>query len=837
MVALLTLAAVEAGAEPPVPSGLQPADGTTLTTRGVELSWSAVTDPGAQPVHYEVVVYRPDAPTELVAGALSIDPHGAVSQDGYALLVTPLESVADVASAGGAATAGVTFPAGRHGQAVLVAGSDSVSFPTSGSFDPTRGTIEMAVNLNRDIAAFEGYDRFFTYRIDDSEQLSMLVTPDLDAVYGHVMHEGLQHNALHEVSWEAGAWHHLAFTWGPEGQRLYADGDLVASNPSAVTASVGADRIFVGNDDQGWGGIDALIDDLRISSTQRRSPDELRATHTGELFLEGATYAWKVRAVAPGDPGPWSEPSTFTVDPSGPRSVALTGDVLQEDFGGFGAEWDAMFWQSFNTAAGVDEADFDLVAQRMEALRLSMVRMFVQVSWWEATKGRQDFESRELTSLYHQLEVCQGLDIDVNLVIWRPAGWVIGWTNDMEGLARSTADLLEELERRGLTAVKYLTIINEPNLELGEPFSDYVLLLETVAAELAERELEVLLVGPDESGGFDWFERATEDLAETVEVFSSHTYQFDLDSIGGIDDFVSDRLELMSGAPPADTKPLYVMEFGSSNNIDSFHSADIDTFERALFSAVGALRAMRAGAAGVLHWCLHDVYYAPGMKMGYGLWRFKDEDWEPRPIFHAWGLLSGLAPRGSEVLGMTQADPRLFSTAVRQPDGSLVVWAANLDSAPMDITLDLSAGDPAASSVSWYRFEEEAWTATAELLVPAGSLDLDAGVTAHTLPPNSLTAYFAEGPPIQPAEPDDPAESASDAGGTGDEDPPTGTDGPGDDAPTADRASLEDQHLETGGGPDGTGSSDCGCHVGTAPDGSGWVMLGVLAWCRRRKCQ
>ena len=45
------------------------------------------------------------------------------------------------------------------------------------------------------------------------------------------------------------------------------------------------------------------------------------------------------------------------------------------------------------------------------------------------------------------------------------------------------------------------------------------------------------------------------------------------------------------------------------------------------------MTALREGAAGALMWCLGDTYYTDQdiHRQRWGLWRYKDEGWEPRP--------------------------------------------------------------------------------------------------------------------------------------------------------------------------------------------------------------
>jgi len=49
----------------------------------------------------------------------------------------------------------------------------------------------------------------------------------------------------------------------------------------------------------------------------------------------------------------------------------------------------------------------------------------------------------------------------------------------------------------------------------------------------------------------------------------------------------------------------------------------------------------------MLMWCLTDTDY--GQPMKWGLWRFRDEGWEPRPGFYSWSLITRYTEIGSSV--------------------------------------------------------------------------------------------------------------------------------------------------------------------------------------------
>ena len=103
-----------------------------------------------------------------------------------------------------------------------------------------------------------------------------------------------------------------------------------------------------------------------------------------------------------------------------------------------------------------------------------------------------------------------------------------------------------------------------------------------------------------------------------------------------------------------------------------------------------------------------DTYYDDTNRQHWGLWRYEDEAWEPRPGFYAWSLITRYTRPGSRVV-QVQSDPpapSLRSVALISPKGELTVLMVNRYARPMTVNLDFGLGGSSAFRV--YRYSREA---------------------------------------------------------------------------------------------------------------------------------
>ena len=465
------------------------------------------------------------------------------------------------------------------------------------------------------------------------------------------------------------------------------------------------------------------------------------------------------------------------------RIAVKTDSVINAHFDGLGVEWDPFFWFPTNQSRGLSEDDWALIVQRIKLMQLQNVRMFILPNWYEPENDNQDadsirqdgflFDSAEMTAVYRYLDVCDSLNIDVNLTLWgarndrlygKPNYWLAfsgsnNWItapNDLDEWAENVLALLRHLiEVRGYTCITYLTMSNEPN-----PPHQGFWTPGTINKKLWYREMykrvdqrlraehlrdRIKLIGADEADtdDYSWFTYMAQGADSIMDVLASHTYAFDMD-IPNYPDLIAAwvrrRIHTLANADrPA--KPFFVAEFGTNNGIGPYQNPDVDTFERGFFLADFAIAAMNQGASLLSYWTLHDIWYQYGKLMQLGLWAYYDQQWRLRPSWYVWSMMSRLIRNGDKIIGTETSQPdRIAAVAVRNDDGRINIVVANRSEQPQAVQILFD--DMSTRRFTKYVFAGETISAlNDQLLPPVGTLFTQ---LTDTLLAKSITFYEEE---------------------------------------------------------------------------------------------
>jgi len=179
---------------------------------------------------------------------------------------------------------GLDYVAGRHGQALRVDGDDRLRYLAAGNLAGEAGTVEawLRPDWGGDgedhwLLAWGGCGGMLVGK-DGGDYLRILLNrwscggqPEIGA-------------GTHVGGWTPGDWHHAAFSWSPDGIRVYVDGGLAAQGAATVAPPPVADAEFeIGGQ---WGGAQfwGAIDELRISDVAREAA-EIAADYVRGLTL------------------------------------------------------------------------------------------------------------------------------------------------------------------------------------------------------------------------------------------------------------------------------------------------------------------------------------------------------------------------------------------------------------------------------------------------------------------------------------------------------------------------------------------------------------------------
>ncbi len=355
--------------------------------------------------------------------------------------------------------------------------------------------------------------------------------------------------------------------------------------------------------------------------------------------------------------------------------ITVTREIVCDSLAGIGAEDDGWFYAPENLDRGIDEGDIALRERRIMWLDPDWVRMFFWYKDWNPSGdwATFTFESPNMQSHYRTLALYQGIGAVVNVtgVEWG----VSDPFGRPEEMARAIGALFQHLIlEKGFSCVRQWTLTNEPNThfrQLGYTFDRYVELHRLVKAEFQRRELDMQIIGSDDTAGLEWFEDCTgnDDYFDTVDLFASHRYFPYADRVLA-PFFFAERLELLARRTPV--KPFVVAEFGfQDTRSGTFANPIMEDYPYALWTYDFMLEGLNRGVAGFSIWCMHEVHYPGGNRMNYGLWNFKDRGWSIRPVYHAVGCFTRMTEAGAAVRRCESSHPAHVDAAVV---GNVAFW-------------------------------------------------------------------------------------------------------------------------------------------------------------------
>jgi len=186
-----------------------------------------------------------------------------------------LESEESVEKEGGTIDSG-SFAEGKFGNGfVSEEAGDVIHFPVEDRFvNLEEGSVELWVKMGldtSDIAASELF-LFMTYkRGTDAIFLQLFNAGGVAQM--RIKSAGGWHNASSgALNWKEGDIHHMAGTWGPDGLKLYLDGELAGSDDFKGGPTVFAETFEINNaspPDPGFP-TNCVVDEVRLSDHQKK---------------------------------------------------------------------------------------------------------------------------------------------------------------------------------------------------------------------------------------------------------------------------------------------------------------------------------------------------------------------------------------------------------------------------------------------------------------------------------------------------------------------------------------------------------------------------------------
>ena len=387
--------------------------------------------------------------------------------------------------------------------------------------------------------------------------------------------------------------------------------------------------------------------------------------------------------------------------------------VSGRPFVGIGVQIDAYIFDEVNRASGVSEDDLALIARRIQAMRPAVARTFVHVDWFNPSLDGVTFDWT-LPGYRHLLRLLRLLretGTAVNLVLFAPLP-ALGV--DHQALVQGMLAGLERLVAvEGCDHIRWLTLWNEPDnlffhasplyrrvfgvdAEATRPAWDaYVHLNHWAYTQLAARGLfpDIRLLVPDTVWGAPMRlerMRLCVDACAGIDVaYGYHNYSTEEQS------FYSDNPDFAYAGMAAEVATLRDL-LGPDRELglweyNTVSPVGFGTFflgvgpggEDRVSSFAGAVDVAEKTITGLLHgldlcclWCLHDMFYCGQQAQGLmhcGLWRFRWQQWLPRPLFHYYSALMGALRPGMRLYPVSGCPPDLRAIAGQAGDRRVVV--------------------------------------------------------------------------------------------------------------------------------------------------------------------
>jgi hypothetical protein len=375
---------------------------------------------------------------------------------------------------------------------------------------------------------------------------------------------------------------------------------------------------------------------------------------------------------------PMKEQPVVTVD---------LGQTVVEPFMGLGIQWDPYEYRP-------TPEDWKVTLERLDFCRPALFRVM-----WMAHPYCRGFDAdgkpkyvwdegdaaakEKFAPLLPILDYCQARGIDAMLGEWGPPrglksedGKAISGPGDARWARIITDFVLYLRQTKGYACIRLYNMMNEPNGGWMWPggkvdYAAWAAGIRNLRREFDAKGLAALpIVGPDNSGDWNWLDRCAKDLPKEVGAWDMHWYAMDKEVVEGrIEKLLSEKREMLARTgPEVGAKPRFMGEAGIfEGRCNGDQQPRVKTFVYGVLMADYAAQVARAGWMGAVAWDLDDAMHCVNgnhrpvppddktLKI-WGFWNTQGhamghpEDEKIRPWFYTWSLMTRLFPKGSKIV-------------------------------------------------------------------------------------------------------------------------------------------------------------------------------------------
>lgn len=410
-------------------------------------------------------------------------------------------------------------------------------------------------------------------------------------------------------------------------------------------------------------------------------------------------------------------------------------------------------------------------------MRLERIRCMLLPSWYVISadnirQGVYDWESKEMKSFYKTLDTAMKFGMTVNVTFWgcnvgfmRDASsqWVTPPNEESEqDCVDCFADCIKYLiEDKGYTCIKEVTLFNEPNSiysgTVASACKRYCDLCEKLDDSFKKKGIrdKVLFNLSDDARDCAWLAITLQNLEGIINIANSHTYSF-----GDACNEKGEVITRMSNKEICYDLPNYNLnsykefvseynvphmwgEFGTLNGLDSHKTMDKYTARRGLDVARIALNMFNMGSVGVSYWVLFSQYYSAGdfssgKIMDMGLWGFADEEYNCRPVYYSYSMITRFINKGDCIYPVYSEDDNIVAVAFGNGDKWSYCVVNNAD-ASKKIAFVNRAGKPV--TLNRYIYDENNVPTDNKVISSDGIITAEERVLSDNIPAFSFAIY------------------------------------------------------------------------------------------------
>jgi hypothetical protein len=428
-------------------------------------------------------------------------------------------------------------------------------------------------------------------------------------------------------------------------------------------------------------------------------------------------------------------PLTVTVTGAKPRRVtvevaefkARTGAVVVPAFAGFGGQFNHHVYSALSRSVGVTDDNVADMEQKMRALHPQFSRIFFTPQAFTDPDKMQSF--------IRTVQFAQSTGTDINIT-WQ------GGTLQPQKFADVLLDLVQN---RGITHLKWLTLQNEPNrtritMEAYEKqYRDLDPLIQPIRGQVKYMGGD-LVQGPDTGAPNQdvWFQYLAAHMSDILDAYSIHVFwdYWDTDKLVRR---LTDVRAIVDALPENARKPVYVAEYGV-RGLRTFNDApqvdpgvwqdgtpitqtNVSAFQHAWFDVLAA----DLGYLGTSKWDSYYGKYDNGTQAYYVIGG-PQYGWPLYPMYNLLQLFTLTVKRGWEVVSVDSVPDtsRLLAAFVGKKQQVTVIGldtaGAQLNAGTPTVTPYSIAGFPPSKTVSLL-----IWNANADgLVAPRQKVTADA---------------------------------------------------------------------------------------------------------------